>query len=211
MFFEPLLNLMTENAKIQYNLNNKPKNPNYYFYIVGVRNLDLKMNKNAKEIKKYNHACIKLDKDIFEYGINSKKNKEKTYTRHKNIGWDRQFDWSYLGDYLYGVSEISPDELEEEIIKSKKWAPGHFSVLFNNCHSFVKFCLKKLGCPKYDYKFGTCFNPDDIQERDNFDIRNPIGFRPPKKQNQKKQMNDLELENNNNKNTFIGKKRQAKK
>ena len=47
MFFEPLLNLMRENAKIQYNLNNKPKNPKYYFYIVGVRNLDLKMNKNT--------------------------------------------------------------------------------------------------------------------------------------------------------------------
>ena len=141
---------------------NKIKISIYYEYKVGVRNLDI--FKNEKEIQPYNHVCIKLRKDIFEYGVNSEENDKKKYERHKNVGWDPQFDWHYLGKQLNGVTEITPDDLELAIKKDGVWGPGSYNILSHNCHDFVQFCLRILGCAKYKYKTGPCYMPNIIEQ-----------------------------------------------
>ena len=134
----------------------------YYKYKVGVRNLDI--FKNEKEIKPYNHVCIKLKNDIFEYGVNSEVYDKKEFERHKNVGKVPQFDWKYLGKQLNGLTEITPDDLEIAIKKDGVWAPGSYNILSHNCHDFVQFCLKILGCVKYKYKKGPCFMPNIIEQ-----------------------------------------------
>ena len=99
----------------------------------------------------YNHACLLLNKDLFEYDY-------KTYSRHRNVGRDNSFDWDELGEALHGSTNISPDELEAAIIRDGSWFFGQYNVLTHNCHDFVKFCLKIIGCPNsMIVKVGPCF------------------------------------------------------
>ena len=49
----------------------------------------------------YNHSCILISKDLFEYGAN----KEQSYERHKNVGRDDSFDWDLLGTALNGTKK----------------------------------------------------------------------------------------------------------
>ena len=55
--------------------------------------------------------------------------------------WDKSKDFNWSNNFeIEGVSKVSPDELEQEIIKSKEWGPGTFDSITHNCHNFVKFC-----------------------------------------------------------------------
>ena len=131
-----------------------------YTFRVGIKELNIRLEKlkgpkkpndkniGGKALKNigYTHACLLLDNDLFEYGANCNETKEKTYERHKDAGRDISFDWNELGDAMNGTTNISPNELEEAIINSKKWEKGHYNFAKHNCHDFVKFCLTKLGC-----------------------------------------------------------------
>jgi len=107
------------------------------------RNLEEK-NTIGEMLRKngYNHACLLLNEDLFEYGANE----EQSYERHKNVGRDTSFDWNELGEAMNGTTDVSPDQLEDAIIEAKEWDKGHYRRLKHNCHDFVKFCLKKIGC-----------------------------------------------------------------
>lgn len=77
-----------------------------------------------------------------------------------NVGQDPAYNWEFLGERLHGQTNVSPDELDSEILKCKKWESGRYSLLFHNCHDFVQFCLKKLGCPKsMTQKIGPLLQP----------------------------------------------------
>ena len=129
-----------------------------YTFRVGIRELNMRSFKTpVKPVDKntggkvaknygYTHACLLLGNDLFEYGVNSNKQEEKTFERKKNVGRDTSFDWDELGDAMNGTTNISPDELEAVIIEAKEWNKGHYNTLKHNCHDFVKFCLKKVGC-----------------------------------------------------------------
>lgn len=106
----------------------------------------------------YNHACLLLDRDLFEYGANE----PKSYQRHKNVGRDTSFDWNLLGTALNGTTRISPDQLETAIKNNGSWGVGNYNALSHNCHDFVKFCLDRIGCPssmltKLPFPIGPCF------------------------------------------------------
>jgi hypothetical protein len=106
----------------------------------------------------YNHSCLLINKDLFEYGANSDNNKEKTYERHKDVGRDSSFNWDEVGGALNGTTHVSPDELEKAIKNDGHWAPGKYKLLSHNCHDFVKFCLDRLGCPESMIKkIGPCY------------------------------------------------------
>jgi len=47
---------------------------------------------------------------------------------------------------MNGTTDVSPDKLEEAIIKEKEWDKGHYNAFKHNHHDFAKFCLKKIGC-----------------------------------------------------------------
>ena len=87
------------------------------------------------------HVCLLLGNDLFEYGVkdDSIEDDRKTFRRLKNVGKSKDFNWSNNFE-IEGVSKVSPDELEQEIIKSKEWGPGTFDSITHNCHNFVKFC-----------------------------------------------------------------------
>lgn len=87
------------------------------------------------------HVCLLLGNDIFEYGVKDDniEDNRKTFKRHKNVGKSKNFDWENNFE-IEGVSNVSPDELEHEIIKSKNWGPGTYDPIEHNCHNFVKFC-----------------------------------------------------------------------
>lgn len=92
---------------------------------------------------KVSHAALLLGDQIFEYGVN---------------GWERnladskkkkEFDWNYLGTDLYGVTQVSPDQLQQIIEADGTWN-GVFSLhpytpTGHNCHKFVMFCLNHMG------------------------------------------------------------------
>ena len=102
----------------------------------------------------YNHSCLLLNRDLFEYGAN----KEKSYVRHWDVGRDDSFDWDKIGETLNGTTYISPDDLENAIKNDRTWATGHYHVLKHNCHDFVKFCLDRIGCPNsMIIKKGACY------------------------------------------------------
>ena len=102
----------------------------------------------------YNHACLLLNRDLFEYGANS----EKSYQRHRDVGRDSSFDWDELGTALNGTTFISPDQLEAAIINNRTWSKGHYNFADHTCHDFVQFCLDRIGCPQsMIQKFGPCF------------------------------------------------------
>ena len=127
-----------------------------YYFKVGVRNLLI--SRNYTRTSKSNHACLLLDNDIFEYGVDTDSNGKRKYSRHKNVdkSFKNQFDWDYLDKK--GITQMSPDELEKEIIANGKWESGHYWLLFHNCHDFVQFCLKKMGCSKdMTKKFFPCY------------------------------------------------------
>ena len=111
----------------------------------------------------YNHACLLLNEDLFEYNLQ--------FSRHKNVGRDSSFDWEELGEELHGTTNISPDELEIAIVKDGSWFFGHYNLFKHNCHDFVKFCLKKLGCPdSMCRKVGPCFK----NQKNEFVIRSAL-------------------------------------
>ena len=88
------------------------------------------------------HACFLIDRDLFEYGAN----KAKTYERHYDVGPVNGYDWYSVGNALNGTTYVSPDELEEAIIRSKKWGKNTYNPFSHNCHDFVQFCLRVVGC-----------------------------------------------------------------
>ena len=101
----------------------------------------------------YNHACILLNRDLFEYGVNG------TWERHRNVGRDPTFDWSRIGDALNGTTYVSPDQLEAAIRNSGKWGQGTYNFYTHNCHDFVQFCLDRIGCPgSMIQKIGACYH-----------------------------------------------------
>ena len=61
-----------------------------YRFRVGVKNLSVSGSIGSSG---YNHACLLLDRDLFEYGCNS----DKSYERHQDVGRDSSFDWDQLG------------------------------------------------------------------------------------------------------------------
>lgn len=134
------------------NSNNNDIIPKTYGFRVGTRNLPIGT-----------HACILVDNDIFEYGVvpeGENKKINKTYLRNRNVGQDPAYNWEFLGERLHGQTHVSPDELESEILKYKKWESGRYNLLFHNCHDFVKFCLEKLGCDKsMTQKIGPLLQP----------------------------------------------------
>ena len=79
-----------------------------YKFRVGVKNIGNVFG-GPLAIFGYNHSCLLLDKDLFEYGAN----KEQSYERHKDVGRDDAYDWNLLGTALNGTTKISPDQLEE--------------------------------------------------------------------------------------------------
>ena len=127
-----------------------------YRFRVGVKNLENAAG-GPLGFFGYNHACILLNKDLFEYGCQAIK-KMKTYERHKDVGRDSSFDWDLIGNALNGTTHISPDQLETAIKNDGQWAEGHYNVLTHNCHDFVRFCLDRIGCPESMIcKVGPCF------------------------------------------------------
>lgn len=118
-----------------------------YRYKIGVKDLGGGWNWVSKVFPRINHACLLLNKDIFEYGANSQDNYGKTYERHKNVNKDNSgFDWNELSD-LQGETRCSPDDLERKIINSGNWGKGTYNPFTHNCHNFLQFCLKEIGCP----------------------------------------------------------------
>ena len=65
----------------------------YYKFRVGVKNLGSSSSGSifggSLGSSGFNHACLLLNTDLFEYWSN----KEKTYERHKNVGRDKSYDW----------------------------------------------------------------------------------------------------------------------
>ena len=78
----------------------------------------------------FNHSCLLLNKDLFEYGANN----PKSYERHKDVGRYDSYDQNLLGTALNGTTKISPDQLETAIKNDGTWGPGYYKVLDNNCH-----------------------------------------------------------------------------
>ena len=117
----------------------------------------------------YNHACLLLNKDLFEYGAND----EKSYERHKDVGRDDSYDWNKLGTALNGTTKISPDQLETAIKNDGTWGPGYYKVRSHNCHDFVRFCMDRIGCPSSMIsKIGPCFMK---QTKNKVHIRSALG------------------------------------
>ena len=92
----------------------------------------------------FNHCCLLLDDDVFEYGADE----SRSYERRRGVGRDVRYDWFQLGDYLNGTTKVSPDALERTIRNSGEWGPGHFDFEEHNCYDFVQFCLRAIGCPE---------------------------------------------------------------
>ena len=123
-----------------------------YRFRVGVKNLGSSFGSLGSS--GYNHACLLLNRDLFEYGCNS----DKSYDRYKDVGRDSSFDWDQLGEALNGTTHISPDQLETAIKNNGQWSGGHYNVLNHNCHDFVRFCLDRIGCPESMIKkVGPCY------------------------------------------------------
>ena len=129
-----------------------------YKFRVGVKNIDNALG-GPLGIFGYNHSCLLLDKDLFEYGAND----EQSYERHKDVGRDDAYDWNLLGTALNGTTKISPDQLETAIKNDGNWGPGHYYAISwdlssHNCHDFVRFCMDRIGCPaSMISKIGPCF------------------------------------------------------
>ena len=123
-----------------------------YRFRVGVKSLGNILS--GLRVSGYNHACLLLNRDLFEYGSNA----EKSYERHKDVGRDSSFDWKELGEPLNGTTHISPDQLETAIKNDGNWGPGKYDAFKHNCHDFVRFCLDRIGCPQsMIIKIGPCF------------------------------------------------------
>lgn len=139
-----------------------------YTFRIGIRDLDI-IGPIATPLGG-NHACILLDKDIFEYGTQKTK-KIKKYERHKNVGKVGSFDWDYLGQTLNGLTYISPDELENLIKKDGNWGPGKYNFFSHNCHDFVIFCLQKIGFPESNLTKFICLkriSPGKVQIKSSY-------------------------------------------
>ena len=79
------------------------------------------------------HVCLLLGDDIFEYGG------DNGYERHRNVGRTEEFNWKENFE-IEGETVVSPDELDEKIIKSNEWLKEKYDEIAHNCHSFIKFC-----------------------------------------------------------------------
>ena len=101
-----------------------------------------------KEIK---HACFLLDNDIFEYT-------NIGFRRYKNTGRSSSFDWDALGNTYNGTTSVTPDQLEEIILKCGEWTKEKYNFTSHNCHDFIQFCMKEAGCPESMLvKDGPCY------------------------------------------------------
>lgn len=139
-----------------------------YKFRVGVKNIGNAAG-GVLGVFGYNHACLLLNKDLFEYGANN----NKSYERHKDVGRDESFDWNQLGTALNGTTTISPDQLETAIKNDGNWGPGHYNVFSHNCHDFVRFCMDRIGCPQsMIIKVGPCFMK---QTKNKVHIRSALG------------------------------------
>lgn len=95
--------------------------------------------------KNTTHVCLLINEDIFEYGL--KEQEGQKYCRRREVGRENKYDWDHYGNNLNGTTYVSPDDLEKAIINSGEWGPYKYHVSHHNCHDFVVFCLRKLGCP----------------------------------------------------------------
>ena len=139
-----------------------------YKFRVGVKNIGNSFG-GPLGLFGFNHACLLLNKDLFEYGANN----EKSYERHKDVGRDDSYDWNHLGTALNGTTKISPDQLETAIKNDGTWGPGNYRVLSHNCHDFVRFCMDRIGCPNSMIsKIGPCFMK---QTKNKVHIRSTLG------------------------------------
>ena len=143
-----------------------------YRYKIGVKDLGDGWKWVSNVFPRVNHVCLLLNKDIFEYGANSKDNDGKTYERHKNVNKDNSgFDWNELSD-LQGVTRCSPDDLERKIINSGNWGKGTYNLFDHNCHNFLQFCLKEIGCPdSMIQKIFYCYT----RQQHEYQIRSALG------------------------------------
>lgn len=142
-----------------------------YKFRVGVKNLPNPLSFLGNS--GYNHACLLLNRDLFEYGIKTSMLGKRTYLRHKDVGRDSSFDWDLIGEAIHGTTRVSPDQLETAIKNNGSWGPGSYNVLTHNCHDFVKFCLDSIGCPaSMIQKIGPCYKN---QNRRIVQIRSALG------------------------------------
>ena len=134
----------------------------YYKFRVGVRTLNSPSGSGVSiGSSGFNHACLLLNKDLFEYGSNEK----KTYERHKDVGRKSTFDWDEVGEALNGTTTISPDQLETAIKNNKGWGENTYDLVNHNCHDFVQFCLDRIGCPaSMIQKKWLCYRKQKKQE-----------------------------------------------
>ncbi len=123
-----------------------------YRFRVGVCNLGSSLGSLGSS--GYNHACLLLNTDLFEYGCG----KSHCYERRKEVGREDKYDWDSLGEALNGTTTISPDQLETAINNSGNWTGEEYNALNHNCHDFVQFCLDRIGCPESMIKkVGPCY------------------------------------------------------
>lgn len=90
------------------------------------------------------HACFLIDRDIFEYGLHET---NKRYIRRRNVGRLSSFDWDRLGKKMHRTTYVSPDQLEEAILRSNEWNGNEYVLTdldgpSHNCHDFVRFCIQ---------------------------------------------------------------------
>ena len=81
-----------------------------YRFRVGVKDIGNPLGK-VLGFFGFNHSCLLLNKDLFEYGVNN----DKSYERYKDVVRDNSYDWNLLGTALNGTTKISPDQLETAI------------------------------------------------------------------------------------------------
>ena len=94
------------------------------------------------------HHALFYEDEIFEFLPTGYQRKKK-----KNC-YDR--DEYELDESIKGYSNLSPDELDEYIIKNGDYNNTDYKKVTHNCQHFVLFCLKKLDhnlAQKYKIKY----------------------------------------------------------
>ena len=103
-----------------------------YRYQVGVRNLE--NLGNLCQTFGGNHALFRLDTIDFEFT-------EEGVIMKRRIIKQAQYDWDYCGPEYEGTTDITPEDLQEEIIESGQWTKDTYNMKTNNCHDFMLFCV----------------------------------------------------------------------
>jgi hypothetical protein len=136
--------------------NNIPKFNSLFTKIIETVQTTNKELINESEKNGAKHVCFLINKDIFDYS-------KRGWKRYKNIGRDNSYDWNCLGNYFNGYTFVSPDEIEEAIIKSGKWTGDQYDLINHNCHDFIQFCMRIVGCSEsMIMKNGICYNKNNI-------------------------------------------------